>query len=169
MERGTAGWAEVRAMRDSSPLFCAGRVAYGIGVGAGEVWRLEWGVKNSRTGCTEGDELALEAAELLREEVGVAEAIEGRVVGAYGLMRVGEVVTDRGGGRRDEAVVSGEERYRAELGAEDCTDEDGEFGATGEVGEAGPGNGELCNLEVVALPGLALRNLSTSWRNWWHS
>jgi hypothetical protein len=128
-------------------------------------------VKNSRTGCTEGDELALDAAELLREEADVAEAIEGRVLGAYGLMRVGEVVTDRGGGRRDEGVVSGEERYRAELGAGDCTDEepDGEFGAIGEVGEAGPGNGELCNLDVAALPGLARRNFSTSWRSWWHS
>jgi len=41
MDRGTAGWADVRAIRLSSPLFGAGRVAYGIGVGVGDAWRLD--------------------------------------------------------------------------------------------------------------------------------
>ena len=91
-------------------------------------------------------------------------------MGAYGFMRVGEVVTDRGGGRREEGVVSGDDRYRTEG---DCIDEEldggGEFGAMGEVGEAGPGNGDECRRVVVVDPGLALRNLSTSARNWVHS
>lgn len=126
-------------------------------------------MKNSRTGWVEGDELALEAAELLREEE-VALAMLGKFVGAYGLMRVGEVVTDRGGGRREEGVVSGEERYRIEG---DCIDEEleggGEFGAVGEVGEAGPGNGEEWRRVELADPGFNLRNLSISARNWVHS
>jgi hypothetical protein len=45
----------------------------------------------------------------------------------------------------------------------------GEFGAMGEAGEAGPGKGEEWRREVVAEPGFALRNLSTSARNWVHS
>lgn len=78
----------------------------------------------------------------------------GSCVGAYGLMRVGEVVTDRGGGRRADGIVSGEVVYpRAEKGAE---------GVTGEVGDAGPGKGEECSRVPDEDPGTALRNLSTS-------
>jgi len=85
-------------------------------------------------------------------------------------MRVGAAVTDRGGGRREEGVVSGEERYRA---GGDCIEDEldggGKFGVVGEVGEAGPGKGEEWRRKAEADPGFALRNLSTSARNWEHS
>ena len=59
----------------------------------------------------------------------------GNDVGAYGLMRDGEVVTDLGGASLT-ACVSGEEIYRDGGGEETLLE------AVGEVGEAGPGNGE---------------------------
>jgi hypothetical protein len=122
----------------------------------------------------DGEELALDAAELLREEEDVVVAPLARLamldrdVGAYGFIRVGEVVTDRGGGRREEEVDSGEERYRADDddSGGDCIEEIEEEavdeGVVGEVGDAGPGKGEEWRREVVADPGFALRNLSTS-------
>jgi hypothetical protein len=72
------------------------------------------------------------------------------------------VVTDRGGGRREEEVDSGEERYRAGGGGEEMEEATLLDGVVGEVGEAGPGKGEEWRREVVADPGFALRNRSTS-------
>lgn len=70
-------------------------------------------------------------------------------------MRVGEVVTDRGGASLA-LCVSGEETYR------DGGGEETGVGAVGEVGDAGPGKGEEWRREAAAAPGLALRRRSTS-------
>lgn len=84
-------------------------------------------------------------------------------------MRVGDVVTDRGGGRRPDGVVSGEVvGYRACGVCIDALDGGGEV-VVGDAGEDGPGKGEECNRVTLVDPGFALRNLSISACNCAHS